>query len=336
MNCSRNTVEATHVTHFQAIEDARAELEALGWHVETSDTACSVHRRFKNGKPRKSPAVIAFYSPVETGDVYVDLDGSLVEEPRVCERPYVVRVEDQNVCRFYDAQAAERDFLRAARSLVVNPDSPEKKALVTSVSANGFGRRYASDRNELHQSLGALCGIATGLLSDRHLSDDEIRFLSEWMDEHEEVAYAWPGDIIHARVKSVLADGVISDEERAHLVGTLNDLLGKHPGSLAKKRHVTELAYDDVDQVIFEGRRFCLTGDFVFAPRSFCEAEILKRGGLPCSSISSKLHYVVVGSLGSPEWKFGSWGTKIDKAMDLRQRGVPIVIVREDTWALTL
>jgi hypothetical protein len=41
-----------------------ASLEALGWHVVWSRDALSLHRRFKNGKPRKTPEVEIIYEPM--------------------------------------------------------------------------------------------------------------------------------------------------------------------------------------------------------------------------------------------------------------------------------
>lgn len=37
--------------------------------------------------------------------------------------------------------------------------------------------------------------------------------------------------------------------------------------------------------------------------------------------------------MGSPEWKYGSFGTKIEKAVSYRDGGLPLRIVHEDTWA---
>ena len=100
--------------------------------------------------------------------------------------------------------------------------------------------------------------------------------------------------------------------------------------------HVTELAFDDIDHIVFEGRKFCLTGNFVYAPRPACEQQVIARGGEVTSGVSKKVHYVVVGSLGSQEWKHGSFGTKIEKAMQLKQAGAAIVVVKEDVWAAAL
>ena len=202
--------------------------------------------------------------------------------------------------------------------------------------SNDFARQAIFYRNELKQSLGALIGIATGLLADRTLNDSEIQYLHDWVTAHDEVAFAWPGDIIHRRVKAVLADGVITEVERAYLVDTLQQLVGGSSDTVTQAAHVTELAFDDVNPVVFEGCTFCLTGDFVYAPRDVCEAEVMKRGGIVKNGVSKKVRYVVVGSLGSQEWKHGSFGTKIEKAIELKRQGALITVVKEDRWVSAL
>lgn len=202
--------------------------------------------------------------------------------------------------------------------------------------SNFFTRQHAGFQNDLRRSLGALLGIATGLICDQHLSDSEVAFLNDWLTNNELLANAWPGDILHARVKATLADGVVTDEERAHLVETLQTLIGGRLEDLAENTHVTGLAFDPVERIHFAGLNFCLTGEFAFAPRNRCGAEIEKRGGAVGNAITKKLHYLVVGSLGSQEWKNGSFGTKIEKAMAYKRDGIPILIVTEDTWANSL
>lgn len=201
---------------------------------------------------------------------------------------------------------------------------------------NFFTRQSAAYANNMKRSLGALLGIAQGLLSDKNLSDQEVRFLNDWLNTNEAIAASWPGDLIHSRIKSVLSDGVISEIERAHLVETLQKLVGGTLDDLAASTHVTELAFDDVARVEFPGALFCLTGDFVFGPREVCMAAIERRGGTAGNSITKKLRYLIVGGLGSPEWKHGSFGTKLEKAIRYKRDGVGIFIVHEDRWASSL
>ena len=83
------------------------------------------------------------------------------------------------------------------------------------------------------------------------------------------------------------------------------------------------------------GKVFCFTGKFVFGPRSLCEQAIQSCSGL-VGGITKKLNHLVVGSLGSPEWKHGSFGTKIDKVVQYRTGRLPLRIVHEDIWAGSL
>lgn len=202
--------------------------------------------------------------------------------------------------------------------------------------SNIFARRAAGFKNELNQSFGALIGICTGMLSDQKLTNEEIHFLRSWLDTHSAVAVTWPGTVIYARINSVLADGVITEEERGHLVDTLQQLIGGALEDLADSTHVTQLALDQVAEIAFPGSTFCFTGDFVFAPRGTCIRETEYRGGISKTGVSKKLQYLVVGGLGSPEWKHGSFGTKIEAAMRLKSEGVSLLIVHEDTWAHSL
>lgn len=201
---------------------------------------------------------------------------------------------------------------------------------------NFFTRQAAAYRNDMKRSLGALLGITQGLLSDRNLNDQEIAFLNDWLSANDVIATTWPGDVVYARVRAALADGVITDAERTHLVDTLQKLIGGTLDELAESAHVTQLAFDAVPRVEFSGALFCLTGDFVFGSRNVCEATIEKRGGAMSQSVTKKLRYLVVGGLGSPEWKHGSFGTKLEKAMNYKRDGVGIFIVHEDQWASSL
>ena len=201
---------------------------------------------------------------------------------------------------------------------------------------NFFTRQSATFRNDLNRSLGALVGIAQGLVCDRNLNDAEITFLKNWLEANENISLTWPGDVVYARIQAVLADGIVTDEERAHLLDTLHKLIGGSLEELESTTHVSDLMFDPVTTVEFAGRVFCLTGDFVFAPRSVCAAAIETRGGAVAASVTKKLNYLVVGGLGSPEWKHGSFGTKVEKAVTLKRDGLPILIVHEDHWANSL
>ncbi len=198
-----------------------------------------------------------------------------------------------------------------------------------------FTRVIAYQRNQFVRGCGSLMGICSGLIADRELNDREVHYLRDWLKANEGMTAAWPGDVLFERVQEVLADGVITHGERAHLVETLEKICGGEIEDLAKGV-VNQLAFDERPLIRFPGARFCVTGDFVYGPRERVHATIEERGGVIINNINKKLNYLVVGLRGSEEWKHGSFGTKIEKAMEYKRSGVALVIAREDDWAAAL
>lgn len=192
------------------------------------------------------------------------------------------------------------------------------------------------DAAATRQPLAELLGIARGLLADRQLSDGEIRFLGDWLEQHYKVASAFPGNVIHDRIKSVLEDGVITEEERSHLVNTLGLLIDDRLEDLAEQVDLTELWFDEVGLIEFDRTRFCLTGNFVYGPMDVCKTAIEQRGGVVTQSVDSGPGYLVVGALGVDEWREGGLGQEIEAAMRLRAQGKPVRIIPEDCWVAHL
>jgi len=94
----------------------------------------------------------------------------------------------------------------------------------------------------------------------------------------------------------------------------------------------------DVPQppVRFSGRAFLFTGKFDFGDRKACKQAVEAKGGTSAKSVTSSLDYLVVGTKGSPTWKKGRYGAKIERAVALRRTcGAPAVI-SEEHWKRAL
>ncbi len=188
----------------------------------------------------------------------------------------------------------------------------------------------------LRKSLDELLGIAREFLADERLSNDEIAYLDGWLARHAEVSGSFPGDVIHGRVRAALADGVVTREERSHLVETLNELLDDRLDDLAEKIELTELWFDDAGPIAFENAEFCLAGHFVSGPLSVSRAAIERRGGTVTVKVSERSAYLVIGGLGLDEWRSGGLGSEVELAMRLRARGHPIKIIPEGSLSAQL
>ena len=69
--------------------------------------------------------------------------------------------------------------------------------------------------------------------------------------------------------------------------------------------------------VDMENSVFCLTGDFLMSPESKRPVidMLVAQGGIYSKNLTLKCDYLIVGSLGSPMWKNGDYGTKIERAL---------------------
>jgi DNA polymerase-3 subunit epsilon len=83
------------------------------------------------------------------------------------------------------------------------------------------------------------------------------------------------------------------------------------------------------DNIQFKGKVFCLTGDFNFGSKIDVELWLMARGGRCIETLSPVVDYVLVGTKGSKRWAYGSYGTKVKRAMDMKAAGQPIEILRE-------
>lgn len=187
------------------------------------------------------------------------------------------------------------------------------------------------------RSCESLLGLVSGLLADGHLHDKEIDFLRLWLAESQDIAQRWPGDVIHSAIEEALADGEISEAERAHLQEVLTKLVGTDFDSTGAASGVaTSLPIDETAIVFIPSRTFCFTGNFITGPRAKCEKMTEAAGGVMEKSVVKTLDFLVIGALASPDWKNTSYGAKIERAVENQRQGRPVRIVSERAWAAAL
>ncbi|MDO8386497.1 MAG: BRCT domain-containing protein [Polaromonas sp.] len=202
--------------------------------------------------------------------------------------------------------------------------------------SNPYAVGLVTEARLLRRGCESLLGIAAGLVADGELNAKEILFLSVWLKENAEIASTWPGEIIYKRVSEVMADGVVTKEEADYLKQTLVDLIGgcfAVDGAIAKDSIKLPTNEDAIVQI--SNSTFCFTGAFLFGTRTACEKATETRGGRVVG-IGKKLNYLVIGELSSRDWKYSSFGSKIESAVQLQAEGVRLNIVSEALWVRAL
>lgn len=189
------------------------------------------------------------------------------------------------------------------------------------------------------RSADMLVGIAAGIVADGVVTQDEANFLRQWMESQLAHVEDPVINLLYQRISLMLQDGVLDVEESAELLDTLRGFTGIRP-SVPKPQPFTSSSTLPLNQpepdIIPDGKVFVFTGVMAFGPRKECERLILERGGAIGAGVSKKVDYLVVGSIGNEQWRHSSYGTKIMRAVELRESGAPIAIVSEDQWQRVL
>ena len=110
----------------------------------------------------------------------------------------------------------------------------------------------------------------------------------------------------------------------------IKDIPSAYYGDDNKKQDVnSDIVFDSVDEIVFDGKGFLLTGTFSKCNRDDLGGIITSKGGIIKTGASSRVNYLIVGSLPRSEYAYGSYGRKTEKCLELREQGKDIKIIRE-------
>lgn len=76
----------------------------------------------------------------------------------------------------------------------------------------------------------------------------------------------------------------------------------------------------------------CLSGNFNSMSKNQLSGLLEGKGVLVKSSVTKSLKYLVVGEQGSKDWTYGSFGTKVEKALKFNKKGSNILIIGENDF----
>ncbi|WP_108661062.1 BRCT domain-containing protein [Acuticoccus kandeliae] len=195
-------------------------------------------------------------------------------------------------------------------------------------------RRVHADRIEKRQ-IDELIGLARGITADGVINQAEAETLETWLAVNTSASDNPVIASLYTRVREMLADGLLDEDERGELLATLRALTGG-PCELGEELKSTALPLcAPAPAVRFSGQRFCFTGTFAFGSRGACESVAKLHGG-DAGSLLKSTNYLVIGMYVSDAWVHSTYGRKIEKACGWRAQGVPIAIISESHWTKAL
>lgn len=203
-----------------------------------------------------------------------------------------------------------------------------------SIELNDHGQPRNAGLNQtkrMNRALHELMGFLRGIIADDKINEAESDKLAQWVVANKEVADVWPVYTLVNRLEKIYEDGIADAEEREELADLVRQIVGSQ-GDSPFEFGPTDLPLTTPEpEVVFDMNDFVLTGRFMFGTRKVCQKEIEIRGGRCGDNVRLQTSYLVIGALTSRDWKFSSFGTKILKAVEYRER-CDIAIVSEKQW----
>lgn len=187
-----------------------------------------------------------------------------------------------------------------------------------------------ADLQRLHAILG-------GIVSDGQVTEDELRGLSSWLQDHEHLKTCWPYDEIDSLIVGVMNDQKIDPEEQALLKAFFSEFTAVLDDRTITSPVVTEGANivglcavcPDIE---FSASTFCFTGASSRYTRNELAATVERLGGTFAPNVTKTVRYLIIGADGNPCWAYACYGRKVEKAVELRKSGVRILLIHENDF----
>lgn len=195
-------------------------------------------------------------------------------------------------------------------NIITEYERLELEKLVTSINSS---KMYS----ESTLALQILNGILDGIVCNQKVNQKEIDNLNVWLKQNDYLKDVYPYDKVLLEVSKVLEDEVLTEEESDYILSVFNEIV--HPD------------FNNDGNIDFEGKTFCLTGEFKTANKQEISKRLQDLGAIEKTGVSSKLNYLIIGSVGSEAWKFGKIGGKQAIAQELNEKGADIKIIDEDS-----
>ncbi len=178
-----------------------------------------------------------------------------------------------------------------------------------------------------------LIGLCRGVTADGTIVKSEAEYIIKWLESNDTIINDYPANILYDRIKRMLSDGVLDDDEQKELFELLSNLTGDKPIHESIESMSATLPLDNPapSPIEIEGSTFVLTGTFVSGKRADVERLLKDLGGLIGKSVTKSTTYLVIGIIGSENWIHSTHGRKIEKAVELREvKDTGICIVSEN------
>lgn len=193
---------------------------------------------------------------------------------------------------------------------------------------------YCSDTDiPTRESVNYLLGFLSGISADDVLNDDEIYKLRDHLSGDTDLVKQWPANALKARLDDALEDGIIDDSERHDLMSLVKAVSGQSFIDTGLAYGMSADFSTSNDNLLkLNGLNVCFTGTFISGSRNKQKEVATKFGAIVVPRVTRKVDVLVLGSVASRDWKFSSYGRKIEAVLSNRNGGSTTEIINEELW----
>lgn len=178
-----------------------------------------------------------------------------------------------------------------------------------------------------------LLGFLSGISADDTICDMEIERLSSLLEKDKTLSSIWPANAIKKRLDAILADDLVDEDERKELLDLIKAVSGQSMLDTGLAYGMTaDFSTTQDGRLCINGKRVCFTGKFLSGTRKVQEQRANALGAEIKGTVSKSIDILVLGSIASRDWRFTSYGRKIESALSLRDEGVSVEIINEELW----
>lgn len=264
------------------------------------------------------------------------LEGTLASKQ--IERLEIQALEAEAKCFaeiFGDCDAS--DLVQDIRSIHLGAsDSEDLYAQVNNIIAAYREELFRFSAPDATDEVNQFLGNCAGAICDSVILQREAEFLIDRFTQYPSLQQSPVLRKLEDHLNRCMHDGFLSADESesirewvARLVGDGYKLTGL--ASFATAPSLPNLL-NDHSLIDFDQRNFVITGPLKVAPRHEIEAMLVDRGAAMPKSVSKKVDYLVVAMTPSLNWKHTHFGTKIEYALELIEKGAKIQIVSEPAF----
>ena len=181
----------------------------------------------------------------------------------------------------------------------------------------GHSFRHRNE-SENTRALNEMNEILRDISDDGVLTEDEINYLIDWMNDNQALRGNYPYDRVFHKLSEVLQDGIITIEEQNELIQLFQTMINP-----------VDAVECPCSVISIEGKNICLSGEFDYGSIDTVASMLEGKGALIQKGVTQKTNMLIVGGQGSSAWSSGNYGTKIKKALELQAKGIDVLIIRE-------